>query len=295
MKVITFLVRALGVLVAAIVVLTVALLAHGYGLANKTMSNPVPALVVEPDSSRIPRGAHLSRVICAGCHAPGLAGGDTFSGGTTNFFAIPKGPTLGVLYAPNLTHAGAVAHADNGELSRAIREGVGFTRKPLIAMPSNDLRNLSDGDLAAIIAFVRAQPAVAHEVPKRRLNPLAWLILGLHQAETSAQLPVPRPIPDVPEAPTAEYGAYFASIVGCADCHGRDLKGAPSGQLGPRGPNLIQLAHEKPFDIFELALRHGVKSAGGVVDPSEMPWTIYANMNDAEVRAIYEYLKSLAH
>ena len=149
MKVITFLVRAIGVLVAAIVVLTVALLAHGYGLANKTMSNPMPALVVEPDSSLIPRGAHLSRVVCAGCHAPGLAGGDTLSGGTTNFFVIPRGPTLGVLYAPNLTPAGTVANADNGKLSRAIREGVGFTRKPLIVMPSNDLRNLSDEDRAA--------------------------------------------------------------------------------------------------------------------------------------------------
>src|SRR5258706_7407005 len=144
MKVITFMVRAVGVLVAAIIVLTVALLAHGYGLATKTLSNPVPALVVPPDSSLIPRGAHLSQVVCAGCHAPGLVGGDTLSGGTTNFFVIPGGPTLGVLYAPNLTPAGAVAHADNGELSRAIREGVGFVRKPLLVMPSNNLRNLSD-------------------------------------------------------------------------------------------------------------------------------------------------------
>jgi mono/diheme cytochrome c family protein len=291
MKIVTFVARALGVLLAAIVVLTVALLAHGYGLAHKTVSNPVPALVVGPDSSQIPRGAHLSQVICAGCHAPGLAGGDTLSGGTENFFVIPKGPTLGVLYAPNLTPGGPVAAADNGELSRAIREGVGFVRQPLIVMPSNNLRNLSDRDLAAIIASMRAQPVVAHETPKRQLNPLAYLILGLHQAETSAQLPVPRPIPDLPEAPSAEYGAYFASVVGCSDCHGRDLKGAPGGQLAPHGSNLVGLAHEKPFETFELAVRHGVKPSGGTLDPTLMPWTIYAHMNDTEVRAIYESLK----
>jgi hypothetical protein len=37
-----------------------------------------------------------------------------------------------------------------------------------------------------------------------------------------------------------------------------------------------------------------VKVEGGALDSALMPWAIYAHMNDAEVRAIYEYLKKQA-
>jgi mono/diheme cytochrome c family protein len=291
-KVIAFVVRALGVLVAAVVVLAAVLLVHGYGLAHKTLNNPPSTLLVAADPSLIPRGAHLSKVICAGCHSAG-GSGDTLSGGHENFFQIPDGPYLGMCRAPNLTPGGPLANASDGEVARAIREGVGLDHKPLIVMPSANLRNLSDRDLAAVLAFVRAQPAVTAATPARKLNLLAYLILGLHQAETSAQLPVTTPVPAVPESANAAYGAYFAHVIGCSDCHGPTLHGATPSQLAPKGPNIVQLAHTVTYEVFEQAVRVGVKPSGGALNPALMPWTTYSNLADVEVRALYEYLKSL--
>ena len=292
MKVIAFVVRALGILVAAVVVLAAVLLVHGYGLAHKTLDNPPSSLRVAADASLIPRGAHLSKVVCAGCHSTS-GSGDTLSGGHENFFQIPDGPYLGVCWAPNLTPGGPLAKASDGEVARAIREGVGFDHKPLIVMPSPNFRHMSDRDLAAVVAFVRAQPTVDAATPARNLNLLAYLILGLHQAETSAQLPVTTPVPAVPESANAAYGEYLAQVVGCSDCHGPTLHGATPNQLAPKGPNIVQLAHQVPYDVFEQAVRVGVKPAGGALNPTLMPWTTYANLEDVEVRALYEYLKGL--
>jgi cytochrome c553 len=296
MKVIAIMVRSLGALLAAIVVLAVALLAHGYGLAHKSMSNPEPTLVVAPDTALIARGAHLSSFVCSSCHAPSLSRPDTLSGGAENFFLIPNGPNLGVMYAPNLTPASNVAQATDGQLSRAIREGVGFDHRPLIVMPSANLRNLSDRDLAAVISFVRAQPAVKHDRPASQFNLLAYLVLGMHQAETSAQLPVTRPAPEVAEGATAAYGDYFIHVAGCTDCHGRDFKGAPKNSLAPHGPSLVALVNSRqpdPYGAFEGALRHGVRPSGGTLDPTMMPWPSFARLSDVEVQALYAYLKSL--
>src|SRR5262245_21332084 len=98
----------------------------------RRVANPVPALVMAPDSSLIPRGRHLVEVNCASCHAPGGAGGLVLSGGTENFLDIPGGPKFGVLHAPNLTPGGVLREASDGMISRAVREGVGFDGKPLL-------------------------------------------------------------------------------------------------------------------------------------------------------------------
>jgi mono/diheme cytochrome c family protein len=285
------LIRILLALVGVCVLVVVALLVHGYGQVSRRLDNPVPSLVVAPDSALIPRGRHLVQVDCAGCHSGGAAADPVLSGGAENFLDIPGGPRLGVLHGPNLTPGGVLRGASDGQISRAVREGVGFDGRPLLVMPSPHYHAMSDRDLAALIAFLRSQPAVEHVVPARRFNPLAYLILGLHQYETSAQLPVTRPVAAPAEAPDSTYGAYLTPILGCADCHGSDYGGGRKGQFAPLGPSLVSLVREHPLDTFEQALRHGIKPAGGALDPNRMPWPTYSNLTDLEVRAVYEFLR----
>ena len=68
------------------------------------------------------------------------------------------GPPVGTLYGANLTPAGEIKDWSDGEIIRAIREGVHKTGRSLIIMPSEVFRHLSDVDVQAIVAyFVRSQ------------------------------------------------------------------------------------------------------------------------------------------
>ena len=290
MRVLRAILKILLAAVILVVLVVVALLVHGHGLAENRVANPVPALRVAPDPALIPRGRHLAEVNCGGCHAPGLAGGVVLSGGSENFFDITDGPKFGMLRGPNLTPGGVLRGASDGMISRAIREGVGFDGRPLLVMPSPHYHAMADRDVAALIAYLRSQPAVDQVVPKRNLNVLAYLILGLHQFETSAQLPVPAEIPLPGEAPDSTYGAYLTPILACSDCHGADFRGGRKGQFPPIGPDLVALTRARPLATFELALRHGVKPAGGALNPNLMPWPVYSNLTDLEVQAVYEFL-----
>ncbi|HTM57564.1 MAG TPA: hypothetical protein VL123_04040 [Candidatus Udaeobacter sp.] len=292
MKPLRWLMRIVGILALLIVIIALTLIIQGRALATRAMPNPVPKLAVAADTSLVPRGTHIVEIVCSGCHTPAPHDQMALSGGSENFFAIPKGPTLGTLYAPNVTPGGVIQGQSDGQLSRAIREGVSHDGRPLLVMPSDLFHTLSDRDLSAVIAYLRSQPAVTRTVPAKSLNPLGYLMLGLRVFSTSVTNPIPHPIPDVPADSNAAYGAYVTGIIGCTACHGSDLHGGTRGQLPPVGPNLVQFTHVQPFTTFELALRHGVNAAGGVLDPTLMPWPTYAHLTDLEARAVYEFIRS---
>ena len=279
---------ALGLLVFVVLVLMI----QGRGIAMRRLDRPLPKLVVAPDASLIERGRHLSQLKCADCHAPDRANPDALSGGTVNALAMPGGPAFGVLYAPNLTNGGPLRTTSNGQLSRALREGISASGRPMLVMPSPSMHQLSDRDLAALIAFLRSQPAVERDLPPRRLNPLGYLLLGLHKLEDSGMNPVIQPIPAVADDSSKTCGAYLTPYLDCANCHGADLRGGFRGQLPPLGPDLVGLTTRYPLATFELALRHGVQHDGRAIDPARMPWTSYSRLTDLEVRAIYEFLRS---
>src|SRR5262245_60811045 len=85
----------------------------------------VTEIKVPGTPDQVARGARLS-VYCPLCHSPtGKAPlvGQNFSKG---------GPPVGTLYASNLTPAGEIKDWSDGEIIRAIREGVHRTGRPLI-------------------------------------------------------------------------------------------------------------------------------------------------------------------
>src|SRR5258706_439179 len=97
------------------------------------------------------------------------------------------GPPFGTLWAPNLTQAGEISEWSDGEVIRAIREGVHKSGRALVVMPSEVFHNLSDADVEAIVAYLRSEPAVAPRNPATRLNILAAALIGAGVFTTSAQ------------------------------------------------------------------------------------------------------------
>ena len=283
MRILRIVALVLGTLVAAVLVIAVALWVNGWNTLHARQSHPVPALRVEPAESLVARGEHLARIQCAACHGP--AARLPLSGGSENVLA---GSPLGILHAPNLTPGGVLARYSDGELSRAIREGVSRDGRALLAMPSEELHSLSDHDLAAIIAYLRSQPAITHAVPHRQLTPMAYLMLGLRLVDTSVQHPVEHPVPHPAEGMTREYGAYLATYLGCTGCHGKALDGRGRLPFVPEGPDLLRLVGSHDLGTFARAVREGrAMSDGHEMVPARMPWPVFSALTDTEIGALY--------
>jgi cytochrome c553 len=117
-------------------------------------SNPVANIKVAGTPEQIARGAKFAG-LCAGCHS--TAAKPPLDGSKDDFLSGPDAPPVGSLYAPNLTPAGEIKDWSDGEIIRAIREGVHKSGRPLVIMPSEEFRNLSDADVQSIVAYLRSQ------------------------------------------------------------------------------------------------------------------------------------------
>jgi mono/diheme cytochrome c family protein len=210
----------------------------------------------------------------------------------SNFSA--GGPSFGTLWAPNLTRAGEIEGWSDGEVIRAIREGVHKTGRALVIMPSEVFRHLSDVDVEAIVAYLRSQPAVEPNTPSTKLNVLAAFLIGAGVAPTSAQPPITHRIVVPAEGISAEHGKYLVSILGCRLCHGENLTGGKSGGPGPpAGPNLTLILTKWGVEDFIHTLRTGVDPYKHTLAEG-MPWkAISAFASDTDLKAMYVYLHGL--
>lgn len=258
----------------------------GFYRLNQTYPNPVANVTVAGTPEQIARGEKFAQ-LCAGCHSstqqPPLIGQNFGEGG----------PPIGTLYAPNLTPA-HLAEWSDGEIIRAIREGVGRDGRSLIIMPANIFHNLSDEDVQSIVAYLRAQPAVEPDTPPKKISVIGALLVNTAPIFT-AQEPITAPVVAPPEGPTAEYGEYLVSVLACHECHGANLTGGVASGLGPPpGPNLTQIVPNWSEEGFITFFRTGTDPEEHAVDPEMMPWKEYsAFATDDELRAIYAYLHGL--
>ncbi|MEP7357559.1 MAG: cytochrome c, partial [Anaerolineales bacterium] len=156
---------ALGGLLTLIPLALLALVLVGYGKLNQPHSNPAASLRVAGTPEQIARGQQLAH-ICAECHSPNL---DLPLTGVN--FAVKFGlPPVGTFYAPNLTPAGSIRDWTDGEVIRAIREGVHQNGRSLLVMPSQIFRNMSDDDVQALVAYLRSQPPAGEPMPQNQWN-----------------------------------------------------------------------------------------------------------------------------
>ena len=280
--------RWIGGLLAGLVTLILALVTIvaviGFIKLYTPASNPAPDIQVAKNSDQIARGAKLAN-ICATCHS--TAGRPPLDGGTNNYM----GP-LGSLYPPNLTPAGPLKDWSDGQIFRAVREGVDNTGRPLLVMPSDQFHIMSDADVQALVAYLRSQPADPHETPPVSPNLLGAVIIGLGVFPTSQQPSITQPLVAPPDG-TAGHGQYLVGISGCRVCHGADLTGGNPAGFTAVGPNLTVLIPKWSQADFVQEMRTGIDPTGHVLS-DQMPWKQFsAAFGDGELGDIYKYLHGL--
>jgi mono/diheme cytochrome c family protein len=269
----------------------------GFYQLNERFDNPVVEIRVTGTPAQIARGEKLAQ-ICVSCHTPGnqlpLSG--------SNFAAKFEFPPLGTLYAPNLTPSGNIQDWSDGEVIRAIREGVHKNGRSLLVMPSANFRNMSDEDVQALVTYLRSQPAAGGPTPENKFNVLGAIFMNLSDFRT-AQPPVGHVT--APQAETPAYGKYLVDVIGCRDCHGAQLQGkVVNGQPGPPpGPNLTLIVPQWTEDEFMTFFNTGTLPGGGKVpiltlksgfSEPRMPWPIVrAATTDDELKAMFSYLHAL--
>ncbi|HEX6387413.1 MAG TPA: cytochrome c [Anaerolineae bacterium] len=257
-------------------------------LLNRVYRIPDDNLTIPTDPAAVERGRHLVETIgaCQDCHGHSLSG-DLWL----------DEPLLGVIPAANLTPGkGGIGLAyEDADWERAIRHGVGRDGRPLLGVSAIVLHQLSDADVAAMIAYLKTLRPFDREMPPRRIGPLARPFIVLLTGEIlpataiDHDTPPPAPEPGV----TVEYGRYLAGI-GCVDCHHDDLSGGSDPGEGMNittGGNLGKWTEAE----FIRTIRTGRTPDGDWLNTGVdgFPRQRLSRLTDDELRAIWLYIQSL--
>jgi mono/diheme cytochrome c family protein len=252
--------------------------------------------------AQLARGKYLAEGIaaCGNCHVArgpkgepiesrGLSGGQVFN--TPAFRAV----------ASNITPDPdtGIGKWTDAQLGKAIREGVrpdGSIIGP--PMPVEFLREMSDQDLAAIIAYLRAQAPVRNEVAKSQYKMKLPPSYGPPLKKVAA--------PDAGN--TVKYGAYLVALGHCLECHTPMVKGqidhsrvGSGGRTfdGPWGQSLARnlTPHEsglKNWTDAEIvrAVQQGISKDGVALRPP-MAYDAYRRVSASDMRAVVAYLRTL--
>lgn len=258
---------------------------NGFYKLNRTHDNPVREFSVASTPEQLAQGQKLARA-CAGCHSSNgdlpLLGQNFVEGG---------GPPVGTLWAPALTAAHFSEWSD-GEIIRALREGVHKSGRSLLIMPANAFHTMSDEDAQAIVAFIRQHEPNAPDTPANNINVVGALLVNIAPFQTR-QEPIAGPVIAPPAGPTAEYGDYLLGVSGCRDCHGANLAGVlPDPNGPPPGPNLTGADEKFTVEQFIALIRTGARPDGTQLS-EEMPWKDYELFTDDDLTAIYRQLESV--
>jgi mono/diheme cytochrome c family protein len=186
--------------------------------------------------------------------------------------------------------------------ARAIREGIGHDGRALFPiMPYQNYRQMSDEDLASVIAYVRTVPVVRNQLPTTKMPfPLNYLMQTMPQPVTAA---VPAPDQSTPVA----RGTYLVRMGACADCHTPQEKGQPLPGMDFAGGFLM---HEPKGDVVSSNITPAASGIGYYNDTSfvqaihtgkvgarplhsSMPWYFYGKMTDDDLKSVFAFLQTL--
>ncbi len=250
---------------------------------------PVPDIKVAGTPEQIQRGHGIAAAYCDACHSST----GTLTGGRNLGEHLPL--PLGRFISANLTPAGQLSRWSDGQIFRAIRNGIDADGRWLIIMSLTNAGRLSDADIQALIAYIRSVPAAGAPTPDPpdRLSPLGLGMVG------AGLIPDIKPVINgaiiaPPKAGTVAYGEYILSYHDCRQCHGANLMGGVAGQFGPIGPGLTLVKDWSRVE-FIATLRTGIDPLGHHLDRNRMPWPAIGKMDDDELGAIYAYLTHLPY
>jgi mono/diheme cytochrome c family protein len=303
-------------------VVVVALIAGGASWLSlrKPAQRPASPEKVEATPERLARGKYLVEHVsdCLGCHSDHV---DKFafpvkpgSEGVGGFIFDKKLGFPGVVAAQNITPdpVNGLGKWTDGEIMRAFREGVDRDGNALFPMmPYQHLREMSDDDAKAVVAYLRTLKPLPNPVPAKHLDfPVNFIVKFL-----------PKPLSGPVQAPdrkdTVAYGRYLTKIGGCYECHTpHDDKNqlladqAFSGgwtMIGPWGRVVTANLTPAPDTYVGRATKaefigrfHAFASMNAETAPATpagrntvMPWIAFSGMTDEDLGAIYDYLKTV--
>jgi mono/diheme cytochrome c family protein len=286
----------IGIILGALIVLLVLTVGTVYAVStyrfNRTYEVQVEQVEIPTDQASIEYGEHVASIrSCIACHGDDLAGQIEF-----------EDPMVGRIANANLTSGvgGVGAAYSDDDWVRAIRHGLTPEGKPILIMPAHTMYPMSDEDLGAVIAYLKNIPPVNKErLPvSLSLLPRVMYLTGQMDFLVAAELiDHDGPRPAAPErGVTAEYGAYLAGL--CTVCHGAGLSGGQIPGTPPSDPparNLTPAGRLKNWTLeeFVAAMRTGSTPDGGQLRDQYMPYSIFVDMTDEELEAIWLYLGSL--
>ena len=237
--------------------------------------------LAKPTAGQLAQGPRQLRVLrCLDCHGEGLRGDMFFSE-----------PNVATIYAPNLTEI--AARSTDEQLARAIRQGVGVDGRALVIMPSGTFGRLDDGEIAALIAAIRALPKGGKATPEREVGPLGRFGLVTGKFHTT-----PEQVAEYAGKFPPDLGSQYArgrhmAASNCAECHGPDLGG---GEVEP-GVNAPDLTIAGAYDLeaFKTLLKTGVPPGGRKLKiMSQVAKDDLSHMTDPEITQLYAYLQARA-
>jgi hypothetical protein len=299
------------------IVLGVVALSTGWFFFNLTVllprDIPIPEVTLPSSAEEIERGRYLAShvAVCMDCHStrdwsyfagpimPGTLGkgGEVFDRDT----GLP-----GLLISKNITPYNLGDWSD-GELFRAITGGLqkdGDALFPL--MPYDGYRIMDEQDLLAIMAYLRTLESIENDVPDHQLDFPLNLIVN--------SIPLEAELRTVNREDPIEYGEYLSKLAGCTWCHSpidATQQTVPEQSLAGgheffMGDFLVRSANISPdqetgigtwsLDDFIARFREYQGESGRTIPIGEdgfntlMPWTMYADMTDADLGAIYTFL-----
>ena len=273
-------------------------------------SRGLTARTFERTPQRLARGAYLVESVsgCMDCHSPhewSKHDAPILPGmkGAGQDFAMLQG-LPGHVVAPNLTpdpETGSGNWTDDA-LARSIREGIGHDGRALFpVMPYQHFSRLSDEDLASIVVYLRSLRPVRNPLPKTEIVfPVKYLIRSVPQ-------PVIAPVDSGDLSDPVKRGAYLVNAAACTDCHTPQAKGQPLNGLnfaggftlqGPWGRVASANLTPDPSGIpyydeaqFVRTIRTGYVGARRL--SQIMPWHVFRNMTDDDLKAIFAYVRTL--
>jgi hypothetical protein len=280
------------------------------------VGNP-PELKVFLTTTKVERGRYLANsvALCMDCHS---------TRDWTLYAGPPKPGTLGMggehfnrdmgfpgdVYSRNITPFTLKDWTD-GEIYRAITTGVskdGSAIFPL--MPYKYYGKMDPEDIYCIIAYLRTLEPIKSENPKTKLDfPVSLLVNMEPQKANPGKLPDPKD--------SILYGAYMINAAGCAECHtpaddkgaiiaGKEFTGGrvfkmPGGEIHTPNITMDPETGIGNWDVNTFVNRFKMYASADYhpanVKPTEfntlMPWMMYAQMTETDIRSIYYYLKTV--
>jgi cytochrome c553 len=279
----------IGILVGILVLAYVFIYFDIRRRVSKTYDINAEAIDIKYDSVSLVLGRRLVNTrACTECHGKDLSG-----------TILIEDPLIGTFVTKNITKGkgGLPPDFSVADWVLAMKHGLNRDGKPLYLMPSHELSQLTETDMAAIIAYCSQVPPVDRESREFKIGPLGYVLsefglIPLLPAEfTDHQIFFAK---EVKREVSAAYGKYLSTI--CINCHGANMKGGESPVPGGKyvadisaTGNPGKWSHEE----FITALHTGVTPDGKKLNPQEMPWTITKSFTEDELTALHMYLQTI--